>query len=487
MGKYQLMNTVRTRFAPSPTGYLHVGGLRTALYAYLLAKKHGGQFLLRIEDTDQTRLVEGATQNIIHALQWAGIEFDEGPGKGGPCGPYVQSERLDIYKKHALELIEKGHAYHCFCSPERLDQIRATQMAHKLPPAYDKHCRNLSAATVAQKLASEPKSVIRMKIPLEGELTFSDLIRGPVTFGYKVVDDQVLIKSDGFPTYHLAVVVDDHYMKISHVIRGEEWLSSTPKHLLLYEYFGWEAPQFAHLPLLLNSDRSKLSKRQGDVAVEDYKRKGYLPEALINFIAFLGWNPGDTREFFTMEELIKEFSLACVGKAGAVFNLEKLDWLNGQYIQKMPATTLVQRLKPFAADYSFSNCDDAYLAQVIDLLRERTTLLPEFFNRGSYFFQAPISYDSAIAAKAWSPEAAEHIKNILALLDKLSPFDASSIEAAIRDHATSLAIGMGKIIQPLRFAISGMSQGPSLYHIIALLGKEEVERRCLTAIELLKA
>jgi len=480
------MNVVRTRFAPSPTGYLHVGGLRTALYAYLLAKKHEGQFLLRIEDTDQTRLVEGATENIISALSWAGIEFDEGPGKGGPCGPYVQSERLEIYKKHALELIEKGHAYHCFCSPERLDEVRARQVAHKLPPAYDKHCRSLDAATVAQKLATTPKSVIRMKIPTEGEITFSDLIRGPVTFAYRVVDDQVLMKSDGFPTYHLAVVVDDHYMKISHVIRGEEWLSSTPKHLLLYEYFGWEAPQFAHLPLLLNSDRSKLSKRQGDVAVEDYKNKGYLPEALINFIAFLGWNPGDTREFFTLEELIKEFSLAGVGKAGAVFNLEKLDWLNSQYIQKMPATELVNRLRPFAAAYSLDGCSDTYLAQVVDLLRERTTVLPEFFSRGDYFFHAPAAYDPAIAAKAWHADSAEHLRNILESLKKLSTFEAPAIEEAVRSYATSNGVGMGKIVQPLRFALCGVGQGPTLYQIIALLGKDETLSRCAKALKALK-
>ncbi|MDQ5890402.1 MAG: glutamyl-tRNA synthetase [Candidatus Dependentiae bacterium] len=475
------MNAIRTRFAPSPTGYLHVGGLRTALYAYLLAKKHGGQFLLRIEDTDQTRLVEGATENIIEALRWAGIDFDEGPGKGGPCGPYIQSHRLEIYMKHALELIAAGHAYHCFCSSERLDELRARQTANKLPPAYDKHCRNLSPAELEEKLATERKSVIRMKVPLEGEMTFSDLIRGPVTFGYKVVDDQVLIKSDGFPTYHLAVVIDDHYMKISHVIRGEEWLSSTPKHILLYEYFGWDAPQFAHLPLLLNSDRSKLSKRQGDVAVEDYRQKGYLPEALVNFIAFLGWNPGDTREFFTLEELIKEFSLACVGKAGAIFNLEKLDWLNGQYIQRMPTRELVSRIKPLIAARELPFKNDEYLEQVVELLKERVTVLPDFLTNGAYFFDAPTHYDTAIVAKAWQPDTAQYIKEMLNVFESIQSFDAVSLEHAMREYTKNKNITMGRLIQPLRLALSGVGQGPSLYHMMALFGKEETRNRCLEA------
>ena len=472
------MNTIRTRFAPSPTGYLHVGGLRTALYAYLLAKKNNGQFLLRIEDTDQTRLVPGATENIIKTLQWAGLDFDEGPVKGGPCGPYVQSERLSIYQEYAQKLIDAGHAYHCFCSSERLDAVRAQQAADKLPPAYDKFCRNLTPEEVAAKHASQPKSVIRMKVPLEGELTFNDLIRGPVTFGYKVVDDQVLIKSDGFPTYHLAVVVDDHFMKISHVIRGEEWLSSTPKHILLYHYFGWEAPQFAHLPLLLNSDRSKLSKRQGDVAVEDYKNKGYLPEALINFIAFLGWNPGDTREIFTLDELVSEFSLAGVGKAGAVFNVEKLDWLNGQYLQRMSGNQILDRVRLLLEEQGLATKEDTYLAAALELLKERVTVLPDFIANGSYFFTRPASYDQAVMAKVWKPESAGYLSDLVARFKTLESFDAASIERTMREYAAEKNIGMGSIIQPLRLALSGVGQGPTLYQIVALLGVDEVALRC---------
>jgi len=472
------MTTIRTRFAPSPTGYLHVGSLRTALFSYLLAKKHSGQFLLRVEDTDQTRLVPGAIENMIDSLNWAGIEFDEGPGKDGGHGPYVQSERLSLYKEHAEYLLAHGHAYYCFCSSERLDAMRAEQVAQKLPPAYDKLCRNLTPEEVAAKKASHSHSVVRMKVPLEGEMTFNDLIRGPVTFGYKNVDDQVLMKSDGFPTYHLAVVVDDHFMKISHVIRGEEWLSSTPKHILLYQYFGWQAPQFAHLSLLLNSDRSKLSKRQGDVAVEDYKKKGYLPEALVNFVAFLGWNPGDTREIFSMQELIHDFSLAGVSKAGAIFNVEKLDWLNGQYLQRMSGVELLQRVKPLLEEQGLATHDDAYLAAALDLLKERVTVLPDFLSNGAYFFAAPTTYDEKIVAKAWKPETAQALADLSALFTELPSFDAAAIEAAMREYATHKSIGMGSIIQPLRLAISGVGQGPAVYQIAALLGKEEVIARC---------
>ncbi|GJQ21423.1 MAG: hypothetical protein HBSIN02_17780 [Bacteroidia bacterium] len=297
--------SVRVRFAPSPTGYLHVGGLRTALYNYLFARRNNGTFVLRIEDTDQSRKVEGAVENLIETLRWAGIEYDEGPGREGDCGPYTQSQRLAIYEEHARKLIDTGHAYYCFCSPERLEQVRQKQIAMKLPPAYDRHCRDLPIDAVRRRREAGEATVIRMKVPVGGETTFEDLIRGTVTIAHKVLDDQVIVKSDGFPTYHLAVVVDDHLMNISHVIRGEEWLPSTPKHIMLYQYFGWEVPRFAHLPLLLNPDKTKLSKRQGDVAVEDYRKKGYLKEAIINFVAFLGWNPGDEREIFTLEQLIQ--------------------------------------------------------------------------------------------------------------------------------------------------------------------------------------
>ena len=349
--------SVRVRFAPSPTGYLHVGGLRTALYNYLFAKKHGGVFILRIEDTDRNRFVDGALESLIRSLENLGLHHDEGPYLDGDTivergdhGPYIQSKRLDMYRHYADELLANGHAYHCFCTSERLEKLRADQTALKQAPRYDKQCLSLSKDEVKRRIEAGEPYVIRLDVAFErGEIVFHDLVRGQVKIHAKDIDDQVLMKSDGFPTYHLANVVDDHLMEISHVIRGEEWLPSTPKHILLYEAFGWEQPEFAHLPLLLNPDKSKLSKRQGDVAVEDYLRKGYLKEALINFVALLGWNPGQgsTQEVFSLEELTFAFDINHVHKAGAVFDLRKLDWLDRkstrlnsshEWISRMPSS-----------------------------------------------------------------------------------------------------------------------------------------------------
>jgi len=328
------VNTVRVRFAPSPTGYLHIGGLRTALYNYLFAKKHNGSFILRIEDTDRNRYVEGAVENLINALKWCGINYDEGPEIGGQFGPYLQSQRLEEYKKYAKKLIANGNAYYCFCTPDRLEKLREEQQKLKLPQAkYDKHCLSLSQKEIDQNLSNNLQHVIRLDVKSNVKINFDDMIREHVEFDGSSVDDQVLIKSDGYPTYHLANVVDDHLMGITHVIRGEEWLSSTPKHVLLYDALNWQRPVFAHLPLLLNPDRSKLSKRQGDVAVEDYKAKGYLKEALINFVALLGWNAGDDKEFYLIDELVENFSLERVNKSGAVFDIEKLNWLNAEHLR----------------------------------------------------------------------------------------------------------------------------------------------------------
>ncbi|MFH0898045.1 MAG: glutamate--tRNA ligase [bacterium] len=479
---------VRTRFAPSPTGFVHVGSLRTALYAYLYAKKHIGTFILRIEDTDKSRQVEGSLENLINVLDWAGLHFDEGPGIGGKYGPYIQSERLEIYKKHAHELVNAGHAYHCFCSPERLESVRQTQISAKLPPAYDKHCRNLPPDEVKQKLATSNSHVIRMKVPVEGECTFTDLIRGSVTFGYKVIDDQVLLKSDGFPTYHLAVVVDDHYMNISHVIRGEEWLPSTPKHLLLYQYFGWQAPLFAHLPLLLNPDKSKLSKRQGDVAVEDYRIKGYLKEALINFVALLGWNPGEgtTQEIFSLQELMQEFSLEHVGKSGAVFNIEKLNWLNQQYIHyKKTDDELLALVKPLFAEKCWTNFSVDYYKKVINLTKDRAVVLPDFVTHGELFFQRPKTFDEKTKAKCWNQDTQKLLTTLTQKFSELTTFDAQALEFALRHYAEGLQIGTGKLMLPLRLALTGVPQGPSLFHAMEILGKEETCARINHALTVL--
>jgi glutamyl-tRNA synthetase len=479
---------IRVRFAPSPTGFLHVGGLRTALYNYLFARHNGGKFILRIEDTDQTRKVEGAVENLISTLEWAGIHYDEGPGRDGGYGPYIQSQRLGIYHRYAEQLVEQGHAYYCFCTPERLEEVRQKLIAMKLAPMYDRHCRDLPADQAQKRRAAGEPSVVRMKVPIDGETVFDDIVRGRVRIANKILDDQVLLKSDGYPTYHLAVVVDDHLMEISHVIRGEEWLSSTPKHCLLYQYFGWELPQFAHLPLLLNPDKTKLSKRQGDVAVEDYRAKGYFKEAIVNFVALLGWNPGDEREIFTMEELIKEFSLERVGKAGAVFNVEKLNWLNFQHLKRKTDAELLEMLKEELAlsrfqDKTFS---DEYLLKVIRAMRERVTFIRDFVEKSPYFFSTPEEYDPAVVKKRWKPETAQRLKKLAEEFSRLTNPQKQDFEAALNRVAESLAIGHGELIHPLRLAVSGMGAGPGVYDILEIIGRDETIRRIDKAIETLQ-
>ena len=404
------MSTVRVRFAPSPTGFLHVGGLRTALYNYLFARHNNGVFVLRIEDTDRTRYVEGAVENLITTLRWAGLDYDEGPDRPGPAGPYVQSERLALYREHADRLLAEGRAYYAFDTPEELEamrkeqeRLRKEQERLRIPPKNDRRALTLTPDEVRRKLDAGEPAVLRLKVPEAETIAFDDVIRGRVEFSSDRIDDQVLLKSDGYPTYHLANVVDDHTMGISHIIRGEEWLSSTPKHVLLYRYFGWEPPVFAHLPLLLNPDRSKLSKRQGDVAVEDYRAKGYLPEALVNFVALLGWNPGDERELFTLEELVKEFTLARVGKSGAVFNLDKLNWTNTQYVRRMSAGELMELLLPVLAQAGMSPGSDAYLRSAIDLMRDRVERVEDFVTFSPYLFADPAAYDEGARSKYWKP------------------------------------------------------------------------------------
>ncbi len=481
-------NQVRVRFAPSPTGYLHVGGLRTALYNYLFARRQGGTFVLRIEDTDQSRKVEGAVENLIATLDWAGIHFNEGPGRGGSYGPYVQSQRLDIYRAHAEQLIRADKAYYCFCTPERLEQVRKEQMAKKLDPRYDRHCRSIPGEEAERRMKGGESYVIRMKVPLEGDITFEDKIRGTVNIAYKMLDDQVLIKSDGYPTYHLAVVVDDHSMGISHVIRGEEWLPSTPKHILLYQYFGWKLPIFAHLPLLLNPDKSKLSKRQGDVAVEDYRTKGYLPEAIVNFVAFLGWNPGDEREIFSLDQLVDEFSLERVGKSGAVFNVEKLDWLNFQHLKLKPVPEVLKMLREYIAKspLSATQLSDEYLSSVISAMRERATFLRDFVEKCPYFYAPPVSYDPDVAKKRWTKEAPERMNMLAGEFEHLERAAKEDFERALHKTADSMHIKPSELIHPLRLAVSGVGIGPGLYDILVILGKDETIRRIRSATERLK-
>ncbi len=472
-----MTDTVRVRYAPSPTGFLHIGGLRTALYNYLFARHHGGKFILRVEDTDRARFVEGAVEDFVQMLNWAGIEIDEGPGKEGPYGPYYQSQRLDMYAQHAQKLLDEGKAYHCFCTSERLDQMRKFQEKSKMPPKYDRTCLRLSAEELRKNLDNKVPYVLRMKVPDNTTVHFTDLIRGDVEFTSTNIDDQVLMKSDGYPTYHLANVIDDHYMKITHVIRGEEWVSSTPKHILLYQYFGWDIPQFAHLPLLLNSDRSKMSKRQGDVEARAYPPKGYLKEAVVNFISLLGWNPGDEREIFTLDELIKEFSIERIHKAGAIFNLEKLNWINTQHIRRKSNEEIYSMLKDDLEKSGYSDFPRQYVMNAIGLMKERINFIHELLSFSSYFFKDPETYDPEGLKKRMTPASKKYLADLADRLEPLDAFQHDEIEKVFRSYAEENGIKASELIHPTRLAISGMTLGPGLFDLIAVLGKETVIRR----------
>ncbi|NWF50770.1 MAG: glutamate--tRNA ligase [Ignavibacteriaceae bacterium] len=484
-----ISETPRVRFAPSPTGYLHVGGLRTALFNYLFAKKNSGKFILRIEDTDRSRYVEGAVENLINALKWAELQFDEGPDIGGSFGPYFQSQRLDIYRKHADELLQKGKAYYCFCSPERLKALKEEQEKQKLPQAkYDKHCLSISPEEIENKIKTGQPFVIRLNVEPDQIIQFDDIVRGHVEFESNNVDDQVLIKSDGYPTYHLANVVDDHLMKITHVIRGEEWLSSTPKHVLLYDVFGWERPLFAHLPLLLNPDRSKLSKRQGDVAVEDYRDKGFLKEALLNFVALLGWNAGDDQEFYYLDELIEKFSLDRVNKSGAVFDLQKLNWLNAEHLRKKSNSELLLLLKDEISKSQFKDryFPDEYLLRVIESMKERVSFVRDLINNCKYFYEPPQEYEQKAIEKNWKPETPDQLKKLAEEFSKLTNPTKEDYENSFIKVSEELGVGKGKIIHPLRLAVSGQSTGPGMFDLLFIIGKNEVIKRIVTAIENIK-
>lgn len=478
--------TPRVRFAPSPTGYLHIGGLRTALYNYLFAKNTNGKLILRIEDTDRKRFVEGAIENLIDTLRWAGISFDEGPDIGGESGPYLQSERLHTFQEFAQKLISEGKAYYCFCTPERLEKLKEEQQKQKLPQAkYDKHCLHFSKTEIEEKLKSGVAYVIRLNVQPDQKIIFNDVIRETVEFDSNNIDDQVLLKSDGFPTYHLANVVDDYLMKITHVIRGEEWLSSTPKHIILYDYFGWEKPVFAHLPLLLNPDKSKLSKRQGDVAVEDYREKGYLKEALINFVALLGWNFGDDKEFYDMDELIEKFSLERVHKAGAVFNLEKLNWLNYEHLRRKSDTEVLKMLRTEIEKSEFrSNIySDEYLLKVISAMKERVSFVKEFLTKSPYFFQAPETYEEQNLKKRWKENSPELLSKLKEKFEELVSPSKENYEKALDEIANQLNVSKGQLVHPLRIAVSGVGEGPGVYDIVSVLGKDETISRINAALK----
>lgn len=482
--------TVRVRFAPSPTGYLHVGGARSALFNYLFARRHGGTFILRIEDTDRTRFVEGAMKEIYDSLRWLGLNWDEGPEAGGAHGPYIQSERLALYKENAEKLIASGHAYHCFCTSERLTALREEQEKSKLQLGYDKKCRGLSAQEAGDLLAKGAPHVIRLKIPENRKVIFKDEIRGPIEYSSDVLDDLVLLKTDGFPTYHLANVVDDHCMGITHVLRGDEWITSTPRHILLYEAFGWDPPLFAHLPVILSGDGKKLSKRKGAASVMDYKRAGYLPEALFNFLALLGWAPGNDREKMTLAQMVEAFSIDHVSPKAAVFDEKKLEWMNGMYMAERSSESLVPEVVPAWKERGWIDGQvsdsDRYLLTVIDLLKGRSKKVIELIENAGYFFKDPPVYEEKAAKKNFKPETAASLKALIEKLAAVRQFDAQSLDALYHDYSGSTQIPAGLLIHPTRLAISGVSFGPGLFELMAALGKETVIRRMNAAISFIE-
>jgi len=469
-------NEVRVRFAPSPTGYLHVGGLRTALYNYLFARKSGGTFILRIEDTDQKRYVPGALENLMSTLKAVGLDYDEGPDIGGDYGPYIQSERTELYKQFTDELIDSGNAYYCFCTEERLDTLRDMQRRLKQPSMYDGKCRNLSQREIEDNLAREIPYVIRLKYPRDGRTVFDDVVREKVAVDNAQIDDQVLIKSDGFPTYHLASVIDDHLMNITHVIRGEEWLSSVPKHIFLYEALGWQAPQFVHLPLLLNSDRSKLSKRQGDVAVESYLDKGYLPEALVNFIALLGWHAADDRELYTLSELEQAFSLERINKAGAIFDIEKLNWMDGIYIRKREVSDIANRSRQYFLDAGIDISDQVKYLKVIDVARDHVSCLSQIVEHARMFYD-DLSFSDE-DRDFIRLEAAQRIyAHWIEALATRTGWTKDDLTSLLKESMKELALKGKHFYFPLRLALFGSCHGPDIPIIIDILGKDEAIRR----------
>lgn len=482
-----MLKEVRLRFAPSPTGYLHIGGLRTALYNYLFAKHNNGKFILRIEDTDRTRYVDGAIENLIDALHWAGIEYDEGvfveDGKivqKGDYGPYIQSERLDIYKKYVDQLIENGYAYYCFCSKERLDKVREEQKIKGLVPKYDGLCRSLSLEEARERIANGEKYVVRLKLPPNRDIKFKDLVRGDITINTEDLDDQVLLKSDGFPTYHLAVVVDDHLMGITHIVRGEEWLPSTPKHVYLYEAFGWEKPIYVHLPTVLNKERKKLSKRHGDVSVGDFRNKGYLPEALVNYLALVGWTPEDNRELLSMEELIKEFSFERVSNTGGIFDRDKLDWVNGNYIRSYDLDKLTRIAIPYLKEAGF--IDDRFIEEryewikaLVETVRDNLANVSEIVEHVGIFFDKNIEIENeeALETLKWedTPKVLDALKDEL---DKIDEIDREFANTIMKKIQKSIGVKGKKLFMPTRVALTGNMHGPELVNIIYLLGKQNI-------------
>lgn len=502
------MNSVRVRFAPSPTGGLHLGGVRTVLYNYLFAKKHFGDFVLRVEDTDQSRFVAGAEAYILECLNWLNLTPDESPEKPGAYGPYRQSERKERYRQFAEQLVAQGHAYYAFDTPEALDQMRQELKSDTNPsPQYDHNTRagmrnslSLPADEVTALLEKGTPHVIRINMPTNEEVTFTDMIRGEITFNTATVDDKVLLKADGMPTYHLAVVVDDYQMKITHAFRGEEWLPSAPVHLLLWRFLGWEKdmPQWAHLPLLLGPDGSKLSKRHGSKYgfpifamnwtdprtgdfTEGFRERGFLPEAMLNLLAMLGWNDGTGQEVFSLEELIERFDISRVNHSGAVFDFEKAKWFNHQHIQRLSDEELAARVMPLLQEKGVA-ADPVYVSKVAGLIKERMYLLPDFWEQGSFFFQSPESLDLSSIKDKWNEQKTAFFENWLQTFPQLESWDAATLEQSFGEAVAAAGLKKGEVMLPLRIMLVGGKFGPGVFDIAALIGKEETEHRIRRAL-----
>lgn len=489
---------VRTRFAPSPTGSLHIGGARTALFAYLWAKHNNGDFLLRVEDTDKVREVPGSGEEQREGLRWLGIQWDEGPEVGGEYGPYKQSERLDIYKQHAQMLLDAGHAYYCFCTPERLDQMRRDQQAQKLPPRYDRYCLSLTAEEISEKQANNEKYVVRLKMPTEGSVIVRDMVRGELTFQYKDIDDQVLMKSDGYPTYHLANVVDDHLMKITDVIRGEEWLPSTPKHIYLYEAFGWQAPTFTHLTVFLSKKGGKMSKRDGETALLAFRALGYLPEAIVNYSALLGWNPKTEEEFFSMDDLIEKFDLSMLNAGNPIFETEKLDWLNAQYLKKKSVQEFIEDIHTFKnyvegeslekintfIEY-FDKISLKKQESIWKSLQERIKKLLDVATINE-LLQPVAEYDPALLIwkKSDKTNTLSALQAVYTQFEQFSDDDfvVDRLQPSILEWIKTTEWGNGDVLWPTRYALTGIAQSPSPFEVAEIIGKTETLKRLNSGI-----
>ncbi len=485
------MSEVRVRFAPSPTGYLHIGGARTALFNWLFARKMNGKLVLRIEDTDTERLKEDSVTQILTSLKWLGLNWDEGPEVGGAVGPYYQSERREIYTEYVNKLVEAGKAYYCFCTTEELEKQRELQRAAKQPFRYARSCREISYEEAKKRVDAGEHYSVRLKIPVEGSVKVDDLIHGEVSFSMDQFDDFVIMKSNGMPTYNFAVVVDDHLMGITHVLRAEEHLSNTPKQLLVYEALNWQPPKFGHMSMILAPDRSKLSKRHGATSVEEFREQGYVAEAIINYLTLLGWGPGDEREIFDLTETIKLFELDQMSKKAAIYDTKKLTWMNGQYLSSLPLERILPETKEFflkagLVTEEWLQENEVFFAQLVDVVRVRVKTLQEIADASEYFFNMPTVYDEKGVAKYFKQESLPLLEQCVVALREDTVFDLASTEAVYNKIATENDISLGKLVHPTRLALTGRTVSPGLFDVMVLLGKENTLQRLESAVDFIK-